>query len=376
MTSTSISLTSGPTETSGLLWNVTRNEAARDAATRAEILADPGFGNHFTDHMVDICWSAKGGWHRPRVSPYGPIQLEPSAAVFHYAQEIFEGLKAYRHEDGSIWGFRPEANAARMQRSAYRLALPELPVEHFLDSIKQLIAVDGDWVPDAPETSLYLRPFMFAKEAFLGVRPANKVAYYLIASPAGAYFPSGVAPVSIWLSDRWSRAGKGGTGAAKTGGNYASSLLPQSEAYEHGCAQVLFLDSVEGKYLEELGGMNVVLVRKDGTLVTPESDSILEGITLDSVLQLARDRGHAVERRKVTLDEWRDGVESGEIVEVFACGTAAVITPIGELKSDTFTVGDITAPPGELTMSLRQELTDIQYGRERDRHNWMYRLDA
>ncbi|MDR6612880.1 branched-chain amino acid aminotransferase [Leifsonia sp. 1010] len=376
MTSTSISLTSGPTETSGLLWNVTRNEAARDAATRAEILADPGFGNHFTDHMVDICWSAKGGWHRPRVSPYGPIQLEPSAAVFHYAQEIFEGLKAYRHEDGSIWGFRPEANAARMQRSAYRLALPELPVEHFLDSIKQLIAVDGDWVPDAPETSLYLRPFMFAKEAFLGVRPANKVAYYLIASPAGAYFPSGVAPVSIWLSDRWSRAGKGGTGAAKTGGNYASSLLPQSEAYEHGCAQVLFLDSVEGKYLEELGGMNVVLVRRDGTLVTPESDSILEGITLDSVLQLARDRGHAVERRKVTLDEWRDGVESGDIVEVFACGTAAVITPIGELKSDTFTVGDITAPPGELTMSLRQELTDIQYGRERDRHNWMYRLDA
>jgi len=376
MTSTSISLTSGPTETSGLLWNVTRNDAARDAATRAEILADPGFGNHFTDHMADICWSAKGGWHRPRVSPYGPIQLEPSAAVFHYAQEIFEGLKAYRHEDGSIWGFRPEANAARMQRSAYRLALPALPVEHFLDSIKQLIAVDGDWVPDAPETSLYLRPFMFAKEAFLGVRPANKVAYYLIASPASAYFPSGVAPVSILLSDRWSRAGKGGTGAAKTGGNYASSLLPQSEAYEHGCAQVLFLDSVEGKYLEELGGMNVVLVRKDGTLVTPESDSILEGITLDSVLQLARDRGHAVERRKVTLDEWRDGVESGEIVEVFACGTAAVITPIGELKSDTFTVGDITAPPGELTMSLRQELTDIQYGRERDRHNWMYRLDA
>ncbi|MDR6970147.1 branched-chain amino acid aminotransferase [Leifsonia shinshuensis] len=376
MTSTSISLTSGPTETSGLLWNVTRNEAARDAAARAEILANPGFGNFFTDHMVDICWSAKGGWHRPRVSPYGPIQLEPSAAVFHYAQEIFEGLKAYRHEDGSIWGFRPEANAARMQRSAYRLALPELPVEHFLDSLKQLIAVDGDWVPDAPETSLYLRPFMFAKEAFLGVRPANKVAYYLIASPAGAYFPSGVAPVSIWLSDHWSRAGKGGTGAAKTGGNYASSLLPQAEAYEHGCAQVLFLDSVEGKYIEELGGMNVVLVRKDGTLVTPDSDSILEGITLDSVLQLARDRGHNVERRRVTIDEWRDGVESGDIVEVFACGTAAVITPIGELKSDTFTVGDITAPPGELTMSLRQELTDIQYGRQRDRHNWMYRLDA
>ena len=173
---------------------MTRNDAARSAAEREEILADPGFGNYFTDHMVDICWSAKGGWHRPRVSPYGPIQLEPSAAVLHYAQEIFEGLKAYRHEDGSIWTFRPEANAARMQRSAYRLALPELPVEYFLDSLKQLVAVDGDWVPSAPETSLYLRPFMFAKEAFLGVRPANKVAYYLIASPAGAYFPGGVSP--------------------------------------------------------------------------------------------------------------------------------------------------------------------------------------
>ncbi len=376
MTSTSINLTSGPSETAGLLWNVTRSESARSAAERDEILANPGFGNYFTDHMVDLCWSAKGGWHRPRVSPYGPIQLDPSAAVLHYAQEIFEGLKAYRHSDGSIWSFRPEANAARMQRSAYRLALPELPVEHFLDALKQLVAVDGDWVPDREETSLYLRPFMFAKEAFLGVRPANKVAFYLIASPAGAYFPSGVAPVSIWLSDHWSRAGKGGTGAAKTGGNYASSLLPQAEAYEHGCAQVLFLDSVEGKYIEELGGMNVVLVYKDGTLVTPDSDSILEGITLDSVLQLARDRGHTVERRRVTIDEWRTGVESGDIVEVFACGTAAVITPIGELKSDTFTVGDITAPPGELTMSLRKELTDIQYGRERDRHNWMVRLDA
>ncbi|MFF1877453.1 branched-chain amino acid aminotransferase [Leifsonia sp. NPDC058230] len=374
--STSITLTDGPTETSGLQFAVTRNDASRSAEERAEILADPGFGNYFTDHMVDICWSAKGGWHRPRVSPYGPIQLEPSAAVLHYAQEIFEGLKAYRHADGSIWTFRPEANAARMQRSAYRLALPELPVEYFLDSLQQLIKVDADWVPSAPETSLYLRPFMFAKEAFLGVRPANKVAYYLIASPAGAYFTGGVAPVSIWLSDRWSRAGQGGTGAAKTGGNYASSLLPQSEAYAHGCAQVLFLDSVEGKYLEELGGMNVVLVYKDGTIVTPESDSILEGITLESVLQLARDRGHKVEQRKVTLDEWRVGVESGDIVEVFACGTAAVITPIGELKSDTFTVGDITAPPGELTMSLRQELTDIQYGRIPDRHNWMTRLDG
>ncbi|MFC6355161.1 branched-chain amino acid aminotransferase [Luethyella okanaganae] len=355
---------------------VTRNLAAKSTAEREKILANPGFGKYFTDHMVDICWSATGGWHRPRVQPYGPIPLDPSAAVLHYAQEIFEGLKAYRHADGSIWSFRPDANGRRMQRSARRLALPELPVEYFVESLRQIIAVDGSWVPSLPDTSLYLRPFMFAKEAFLGVRPAEKIAYYVIASPAGPYFPGGVNPVSIWLSTDYARAGKGGTGAAKTGGNYASSLLPQAEAAEHGCAQVLFLDSSEGTYLEELGGMNIVLVYKNGTIVTPESDSILEGITLDSVLQLARDRGLTVEQRRVTIDEWRDGVASGEVTEVFACGTAAVITPIAQLKSDGFTVGSADAPAGELTLSLRQELTDIQYGRLPDRHGWLTRLDA
>src|SRR5690606_1103933 len=207
---------------------------------------------------------------------------------------------------------------ARMQRSARRLALPELPIDYFIDSLHQLIAVDGDWVPSEPETSLYLRPFMFAKEAFLGVRPASKVAYYVIASPAGPYFSGGVAPVSIWLSTNYARAGKGGTGAAKTGGNYASSLLPQAEAAENGCQQVLFLS--EDKYLEELGGMNVVLVYRDGTLITPDSESILEGITRDSILALAEDRGHRVERRRVTIDEWREGAASGDVTEVFACG--------------------------------------------------------
>jgi len=359
-----------------LAFSVIPNENPRSVDERDAILANPGFGKHFTDHMVDICWSERGGWHRPRVQPYGPISMDPASAVLHYGQEIFEGLKAYRHEDGSIWTFRPEANAARMQRSAKRMALPELPTEYFIESLKQLIAVDGDWVPSAPETSLYLRPFMFAKEAFLGVRPAAKVNYYLIASPAGAYFTGGVAPVAIWLSENYSRAGKGGTGAAKTGGNYASSLVAQAEASEHGCAQVLFLDSVEGKYIEELGGMNVVLVYKDGTLVTPESDSILEGITRDSILQLAADRGHTVVRRRVTIDEWRDGVASGDIVEVFACGTAAVVTPIGLLKGDGFEVGSADAVAGELTMALRQELTDIQYGRREDVHGWMMRLDA
>lgn len=357
-----------------LSWAVTLNTNARDDAEREAILVDPGFGNHFTDHMVDLCWSENGGWHRPRVTPYGPIALDPSAAVLHYAQEVFEGLKAYRHADGSIWTFRPYENAARMQRSARRLALPELPSEYFIESLKQLIAVDGPWVPSAPETSLYLRPFMFAKEAFLGVRPAKKVAYYVIASPAGAYFHGGIKPVSIWLSTKYARAGKGGTGAAKTGGNYASSLLPQAEAAEHGCAQVLFLS--DNRHLEELGGMNIVLVYRDGTLVTPESDSILEGITRDSVLQLALDRGHAVERRQVTIDEWREGAASGQIVGAFACGTAAVVTPIGRLLAEDFEIvhGDVEA--NDLALSLRQELTDIQYGRGEDRHGWLLRLDA
>jgi branched-chain amino acid aminotransferase len=358
----------------GLIWQVIRNGEAKTPAEREAVLADPGFGNHFTDHMVDICWSEKGGWHRPRVTPYGPISLDPAAAVLHYAQEIFEGMKAYRHADGSIHTFRPYDNAARMQRSARRMALPELPSEIFIESLKQIIAVDADWVPSAPETSLYLRPFMFAKEAFLGVRPAKKVAYYVIASPAGAYFPGGVEPVNIWLSTDYARAGKGGTGAAKTGGNYASSLLPQAEAYEKGCQQVAFLDDAGN--LEELGGMNIVLVKRDGTLVTPESPSILEGITRDSILQLATDRGHAVERRAISLGEWRDGAESGEIVGAFACGTAAVVVPIGRLLGTDFEIVHTGAGASELALALRQELTDIQYGRVEDRHGWLTRLDA
>jgi branched-chain amino acid aminotransferase len=355
---------------------VTTNEAARSAAEHADIMAEPGFGVHFTDHMVDICWSEFGGWHRPRVQPYGPITLDPAAAVLHYGQEVFEGLKAYRHADGSIWTFRPEMNAERMKRSAARLALPELPTEYFVESLRQLIAVDARWVPDAQEASLYIRPFMFAKEAFLGVRPAKKVNYYVIASPAGAYFKGGVSPVSIWISTDYARAGKGGTGAAKTGGNYASSLVAQQEAYDHGCAQVLFLDSEQGTYIEELGGMNVVFVYKDGRVITPESPSILEGITLDSLLQLAKDRGLTVEQRKITIDEVREGVASGDIVEMFACGTAAVVTPIAQFAAAGYTIGDADAPAGELTLSLRQELTDIQYGRVPDKHGWLTRLDA
>ena len=367
-----MSLTYDPdTALAPLEFAVTQNLAAKTPAERDQLLVDPAFGTTFTDHMVDICWSVRGGWHRPRVQPYGPISLDPAAAVLHYGQEIFEGIKAYRHADGSVWTFRPDQNGRRLQRSARRLALPELPVEYFIQSLRELIAVDGAWVPSGADQSLYLRPFMFAKEAFLGVRPANKVAYYLIASPVGAYFKGGAKPVSIWLSEDYARAGKGGTGAAKTGGNYAASLLPQAEAYEQGCDQVVFLDS--DRNVEELGGMNVVFVYKDGTLVTPQSDSILEGITRDSILQLAADRGHKVQGRAVSIDEWREGVASGDIVEVFACGTAAVVAPIGQLKGHDFVDEQ---PLGELALSLRQELTDIQYGRREDTHGWLLRLDA
>jgi branched-chain amino acid aminotransferase len=254
------------------------------------------------------------------------------------------------------------------------MALPELPTELFLDSLRQLIAIDGAWVPSAPETSLYMRPFMFAKESFLGVRPANKIAYYVIASPAGAYFAGGVQPVSIWLSTRYTRAAKGGTGAAKTGGNYAASLLPQAEAYEHHCQQVLFLD--EDGNLEELGGMNVILVRRDGSIVTPESDSVLEGITRDSILRLATDRGIRVERRPVPLAEWREGAASGDIVGAFACGTAAVVVPIGRLLGDDIEIVHEGPASEELALSLRTELTDIQYGRVEDTRGWMTRLDG
>jgi branched-chain amino acid aminotransferase len=359
-----------------LTFDLHRNATPASVERRSAIHANPGFGVFFTDHMLRAVWTKDGGWGDGRVEPYGPIQLMPSAAVLHYAQEIFEGLKAYRHADGSVWSFRPEANAERMQRSARRLALPELPTDDFVASLRALVEVDEAWVPPAGtgETSLYLRPFMYASEAFLGVRPANEVTYCLIASPAGAYFAGGLKPVTLWISQHYARAGAGGTGAAKTGGNYASSLLPQAEAYEKGCQQVAFLDD-EGN-LEELGGMNIVLVKRDGTLVTPESDSILEGITRDSILQLATDRGHAVERRTVSLDEWRSGAASGDIVGAFACGTAAVVVPIGRLLGTDFEIVHAGPEASALALSLRQELTDVQYGRVEDRHGWLTRLDA
>jgi len=344
------------------------------AEQRALILADPGFGQHFSDHMASVEWTPESGWHDPQVRAFAPLRLSPAAAVFHYAQEIFEGLKAFRHADGSIWSFRPEANAARFQRSARRLALPELPVDLFVESLRQLVRVDADWVPAGGESSLYLRPFMIATEAFLGVRAAQRVAYHVIASPVGSYFKGGVKPVSIWLSREWTRAGRGGTGTAKCGGNYAASLLPQQQAQENGCAQVLFLDAEHGRYVEELGGMNVFLVHRDGRVDTPALGSILEGITRASVIELLRERGHTVNERPIDIDEWVEGVRSGEISEAFACGTGASISPIGVLKGHDFSVGDPAGAPGEVTMAVRRQLTDVQYGRAPDSHGWMTRL--
>jgi branched-chain amino acid aminotransferase len=355
-----------------------RNDEPLPAEQRAQILATPGFGKSFTDHMVTVTWTAADGWHDAQVRPYGPLQLDPSAAVLHYAQEIFEGLKAYRHANGSVWAFRPDQNAARFQRSARRLALPELPAEDFVESVRALVDVDVEWVPSPEgggETSLYLRPFMYASEAFLGVRPAAEVTYCVIASPAGPYFSGGVKPVSIWLSTDYTRAAPGGTGAAKCGGNYAASLAAQVEASANGCDQVCFLDAVEHRWVEELGGMNIYFVFDDGSVVTPElTGTILEGVTRDSILELLRDAGHEVVERRVGVDEWRSGAESGRIREVFACGTAAVVTPIGRLVSPDgeLVMGD--GGTGEVTASVRSRLLDLQYGRAADPHGWMHRL--
>jgi len=341
----------------------------------AQILADPGFGNYFTDHMFLVEWTPEKGWYDARIEAYGPLSLDPATAVLHYAQEIFEGMKAYRHADGSIWAFRPEANAQRMTRSSQRLALPTLEIEDFVQSVFELVKVDQRWVPEATEgneKSLYLRPFMFASEPFLGVRAAHHVTYMVIASPAGSYFKGGVKPVRIWLSEDYTRAGRGGMGAAKTGGNYASSLVAQEEAYAHGCDQVVFLDAAEGKYVEELGGMNLYFVYADGRIVTPETGTILEGITRASIVELAGKLGYQVEERKFAIDEWRAGVAAGEITEVFACGTAAVVTPVGELVWDGGSLPSL--PSGGVGAALRKQLVDIQFGRADDTFGWMRRI--
>jgi branched-chain amino acid aminotransferase len=367
-------MTDGPLE-----FTLERNAKPVSDEVRASILNDPPFGKFHTDHMVSVDYLEGKGWHNARVIPYGPIELDPSAIVLHYAQEVFEGLKAYRWADGSIVSFRPEANARRLRSSARRLAIPELPEEAFIESLRQLIAVDEPWVPPAGgEESLYLRPYIFATEPGLGVRPASEYRYLVIASPAGAYFKGGIKPVSVWLSHEYVRACPGGTGAAKFGGNYAASLLAQAQAIENDCDQVVWLDAAERRYVEEMGGMNLFFVFGSGgtaRLVTPElSGSILPGVTRDALLQLATDAGFAVEERKIDVDEWQKKVAAGEITEVFACGTAAVITPVARVKygDGEFTIAD--GGPGEITMALRDTLTGIQRGTFADTHGWMARL--
>ncbi|MBV9293692.1 MAG: branched-chain amino acid aminotransferase [Frankiales bacterium] len=357
----------------GLQFVVEPTATPTSADALAEILAAPGFGKHFTDHMATATWTADDGWHDARIRPYGPLQLDPATHVFHYGQTIFEGFKAYHQPDGTIATFRPAANGERFVRSAARMALPALPVEDFVTAADLLIRQDAAWVPTDPETSLYLRPFMIATEVGLGVRPASEVTFLVIASPAASYFGAVVRPVTIWLSEDYSRAAPGGTGAAKCGGNYAASLVAQQEAIANGCDQVVFLDAVERRWVEELGGMNIFFVLDDGTLVTPElTGSILEGVTRDTVLTIAKELGHEVEERRVDVDEWRKGAETGRITEVFACGTAAVVTSLGSLR---WRGGEVTMPAEmPVAQRVRDTLVGIQHGLLPDPHGWLHRV--
>jgi branched-chain amino acid aminotransferase len=353
----------------------------RSDADRAAILDAPGFGKHFTDHMVRIDWTKDGGWDTGSVQPYAPLTMDPASMALHYGQLIFEGLKAYEQPDGSVATFRPTANAERFQNSARRLAMPELPTELFVDSLHALVEADRAWVPaGGGENALYLRPFMISTEVGLGVKPASSYAYLLIASPAGAYFPRGVEPVSVWLSTEYTRAAPGGTGEAKCAGNYAASLIAQAQAADEGCDQVVWLDAVEHRWVEEMGGMNLYFVYGSGPsarIVTPAlSGTLLPGITRDSLLTVARDLGYTAEEDKISTDSWRADAASGALTEVFACGTAAVITPVGHVKSaeGEFPIGDGGAGP--IAMQLREALLNIQTGRAQDTHGWMHELTA
>ena len=339
---------------------------------RAGVLANLHFGDYFTDHMAHARWTQGEGWGDYGVVPYGELSLSPATAVLHYGQEIFEGIKAYRHDDGSVWTFRPRYNAARLNASARRLALPELPEDDFVASLVDLVRADAAWVPSGEGESLYLRPFAFASEAFLGVRPSKVVDYYVIASPSGSYFTNGLEPISIWVTTEYHRAGRGGTGAAKTGGNYASSLLPQQEAYAQGCDQVCFLDDVSQRNLEELGGMNIMVVDADGTVRTPRlTGTILEGSTRSAIIRLLRDSGRSVVEDTISLQGLLADIESGRVSEVFACGTAAVVVPLGHLKGEGF---DARIEGSEVTRQIHDWLTSIQAGHAEDPYGWMYQL--
>src|SRR5256885_11120721 len=340
---------------------------------RAAKLVDPGFGRVFTDHMAIVRYSQAKGWHDARVESRANFPLDPATAVLHYAQEIFEGLKAYKRDDGGVNLFRPDANARRFRNSAERMAMAPLPEAVFIEAVEQLVRIDRAWVPGG-EGSLYLRPFMIANEVFLGVKPSAQYIFAVIASPVGSYFKGGPAPVSIWVSENYTRAAIGGTGAVKCGGNYAASLRAQAEAIDRGCDQVVFLDAVERRYIEELGGMNVFFVFDDGSLLTPPLGTILPGITRDSIIALAKDSGTRVREETYTIDQWRADAASGKLKEAFACGTAAVISPIGKVcsASGDFLISGGAARPGAL--ALRQELIQNPSGRASDPHEWVRKV--
>ena len=366
--------------TDALRFKVTRAERRVPAHERERLLADPGFGRIFTEHMVRIRWDKTAGWHDAELLPYGALTLDPGTSVLHYSQAVFEGLKAFRQKDGGVAAFRADAHATRFRNSARRLALPELPEELFLEAIDVLLDADHEWVPSAPEHSLYLRPFMYATEVTLSVHPSDEVVFLLIASPSGSYFPRGVKPVTVWLSEDYTRAAPGGTGAAKTGGNYAGGLLAQAQAAEQGCDQVVWLDAHEHRWVEEMGGMNLCFVFGHGTsarVMTPAlTGTLLPGVTRDSLLTLGRDLGYETEEGKISVEQWRSGCGDGTLTEVFACGPAAVITPVGAVKSahGSWTIGD--GGPGEVTMRLRQALVDVQRGVAPDLHEWLFHAEV
>jgi branched-chain amino acid aminotransferase len=346
------------------------------ADERARRLTDPGFGRVFTDHMALIEYDEERGWNGARITARKAFELDPATPVLHYAQEIFEGLKAYRRPNGKAALFRADANARRFVNSARRLAMPELPEEMFLESIRALVRADRAWIPDGDDGSLYLRPFMFASGAFLGVRPSSKYVYAVIASSVGGYFKGDALSVSLWVTREYTRAAPGGTGAAKCGGNYAASLVAQAEAIRHECDQVVFLDAVERRWVEELGGMNVFFVFDDGSLQTPPlTDTILPGVTRDSLLRLAGDMGLTVREERYSIEQWEADARSGRLTEAFACGTAAVVTPIGSVKGSEgeFTIGGQSTGP--LTLRLRSALVDIQRGAAPDPYGWVELID-
>lgn len=333
-----------------------------------------GFGHIFTDYMFRMGYTDGVGWHDAEIVPYGDFHISPAATVFHYAQEVFEGLKAYRTADGNINLFRAKDNFARMNRSAQRVAMPEFDEEFARKALKQLIEIEQDWVPSADGTSLYIRPNYMGIDPYVGVSSSQTYLFYIICGPVGAYYAHGLEPVKILIEKTYSRSSKGGTGAAKTGGNYAASLIAGAEAAARGCEQVLWLDAAERKYIQEVGSMNIMFLI-DGVVVTPPLDgTILPGITRDSVLEIARNRGMKVEERPITIDEVIETARNGQMTEAFGTGTAAVVSPVGEFLYGDETISIAGGEMGPVAHEFYNTLTGIQYGRQEDPHNWIERV--